>query len=74
MGSDILVMLKDLAPDAVGFIKELLVQAVSIFYTMPVGETPGQVTAIGGLTIAGLILSFGMWAFGKLSRMFKLRG
>lgn len=46
-------------------------QAVSIFYTLPVGENPGGLTVMGVLALFGLGVGLVLYGIGFVTRMFK---
>ena len=52
-----------------------IVESVGQFFYVPgTGDTPGQFTIIGILTIAAVVVSLSMWVLRLILRLFKLRG
>ena len=56
------------------FFTGLLTSVVAIFYTAPSGSGNGEITDIGYLVLAGVVVSFVFFVIRWITRLIKLRG
>lgn len=74
MVTDLLETLAEIGA-GIGDLFGKIVESVGQFFYVPgTGDTPGQFTIIGILTIAAVVVSLSMWVLRLILRLFKLRG
>ena len=74
MVTDLLETLAEIGA-GIGDLFGKIVESVGQFFYIPgTGDTPGQFTIIGILTIAAVVVSLSMWVLRLILRLFKLRG
>jgi hypothetical protein len=74
MVTDLLDTLSEIGA-GIGDLFGRIVESVGQFFYVPgTGDTPGQFTIVGILTIAAVVVSLSMWVLRLILRLFKLRG
>ena len=74
MVTDLLDTLAEIGAGIGDLFGKIVESVGQFFYTPGTGDTPGQFTIIGILTIAAVVVSLSMWVLRLILRLFKLRG
>lgn len=73
MTTALFTTLKNIVPELVGFIKQVLSTLISIFYEKGASDGAGTITDFGVVFLIAVCASFIFWGLGWVSRLLKLR-